>query len=386
MSAKAWLNLIITIVVAAVVLYQLARHPIGFILAVVIVALAGLAAGIIYCLWFHEDAAARLYSLPVSRQWIGLVCRLTSLQPPAPRRPDHSHLLLRTRANFDAAYRSLIRCVHGRDAIIREVLESLEQELSTRFRSRHKRDWPPLGVYLFAGNPGSGRRHLAAELARHIFAQGHAVCVDFNDLDPTIQLGALVGGSGTTGSLAAVARDQPCSTFILENIEAATPKVFEHLVQVWRDGFTLDGETGAKVRLKHCLFILLSSRGADELLEIKQSARGNRAAWLPKAYSRLATILNIKPSLIARLDGKIHFFEDPTSFDQLRVLGMLIAGGLSKHGFKVKPIDHTEYARELDAIPPRSNYEALPEIAERFILRNCAETHPGCAALSFPHQ
>jgi hypothetical protein len=373
MSSKTWFNMLITIVVAAAVLYQLARHPAGFILAVAIVALAGLAACSIYCLWFHEHTAARLYSLPVSRQWIAFVCHLTSLQPPAPRRANRSQLLLRTRADFDAAYKSLTRSVHGRDTIIREILDSLAQELSTRFRSRHKQDWPPLGVYLFIGNPGSGRRHLASELARHVFAHSQAVCIDFNDFDPSIQQSALFGDSATAGSLATVARDHACSPFILENIEAATPKVFERLVQVWRDGFTFDGETGAKVRLKHCLFILLSSRGADEFLDIKQSARGNRAVWLPNVYSRLSALLNVKPALLARFDGKIYLFDEPTSFDQLRVLGILIAHSLSRHGFEVGTVDPTDYARELDAIPPRSNYEALPEIAERFILRNCAD-------------
>ena len=266
----------------------------GMIVTVLVVSLAGAAAAMIYGLRYERRLMAKLYQRVLWKKWIEAVCHYSQQQLPAEMTVDgvSDTLLLKTSDDFDWCARQVKQSVFGHDHAVEAIVEHLRKAVSLRGRI-DRQSLPPLGAFWLAGPPGIGKRLLAIRLAQRLFRHGAVTVLDLSDYADESAVGRLCGVTGPDGSLVLPVRQQPFHTVILENAEAAHPKVWQMLQSLLQFGQCSAG-TGS-VSFQNCLVFLTSPSLPPECQSNSATSREPLLAALsehtgcPKALFELAS-------------------------------------------------------------------------------------------------
>lgn len=188
-----------------------------------------------------------------------------------------------------------------------EQAEAVEQVLRVLRRSRAGLADPrrPLGVFLFAGQPGLGQLDLAMDLAESLFdekeAYLHVSLSEYRELSrlPAL-LGALPGGGEVRGEgrLTAWLRRRPFSVVVLDEIERAHPEA-QHLLLRLFDSGTLTDARGSSVDARNAIFIMTTALGLTEEAGSEPAAARHRVAAAVEA--------ELAPELLDRIDRVVCF-------------------------------------------------------------------------------
>jgi len=133
----------------------------------------------------------------------------------------------------------------------------------------------PIGSFLFLGPTGVGKTELAKTLARTLFGTEDAVIrFDMSEYMEKYSVSRLVGappgyvGYDEGGQLTDAVRRKPYSIILLDEIEKASPDVFNILLQVLDDGRLTDGQ-GRQADFTNTVIIMTSNAGAEYLRDAK---------------------------------------------------------------------------------------------------------------------
>ncbi|MGB4261203.1 MAG: AAA family ATPase, partial [Candidatus Cloacimonas acidaminovorans] len=166
----------------------------------------------------------------------------------------------------------------------------------------------PIGSFIFLGPTGVGKTELAKTLASYLFDTEKALIrLDMSEFMEKHSVARLIGappgyvGYEEGGYLTEAVRRRPYSVLLLDEIEKAHPDVFNVLLQILDDGRLTDGK-GRTVDFKHCVIIMTSNIGSQEIYEASDSD-------LEKIKPRLMNILQqyFRPEFLNRVDDIILF-------------------------------------------------------------------------------
>ena len=134
----------------------------------------------------------------------------------------------------DALAETLRSRVVGQDRVCHELAAQIRRRLALEHRGK------PIGVFLFAGPPGSGKTYLGKTLAYAIGRKLlHFDMTQFSSgsFASTSLFGAARGyvGSTTYGKLTAGLRDTPDAVVLLDEFEKAHPDVHKNFLTDWND-------------------------------------------------------------------------------------------------------------------------------------------------------
>ena len=131
----------------------------------------------------------------------------------------------------------------------------------------------PIGSFIFLGPTGVGKTELAKTLASYLFDTEKALIrLDMSEFMEKHSVARLIGappgyvGYEEGGYLTEAVRRRPYSVLLFDEIEKAHPDVFNVLLQILDDGRLTDGK-GRTVVFKHCVIIMTSNIGSQEIYE-----------------------------------------------------------------------------------------------------------------------
>ena len=197
----------------------------------------------------------------------------------------------------------------------------------------------PIGSFLFLGPTGVGKTELSKALAEALFGDENAmVRIDMSEYMEKHSVSRMVGsppgyvGYEEGGQLSEQVRRNPYSVVLFDEIEKASPEVFNVLLQVLDDGHITDGQ-GRKVDFKNTVIIMTSNAGARSIAAPKRlgftSMETAEQTYEHMKKGVMDEIKNIfKPEFLNRIDDIIVFH--PLEKDEILEIVRLLTNTLKK--------------------------------------------------------
>ena len=191
----------------------------------------------------------------------------------------------------------------------------------------------PIGSFLFLGPTGVGKTELSKALAEALFGDEDAMIrIDMSEYMEKHSVSRMVGsppgyvGYEEGGQLSEKVRRNPYSVVLFDEIEKASPDVFNVLLQVLDDGHITDGQ-GRKVDFKNTVIIMTSNAGARSIVEPKRvgftSMETEEQSYQNMKKNVMEEVRHIfKPEFLNRIDDMI-VFHSLTQEDILEIVKLM---------------------------------------------------------------
>jgi ATP-dependent Clp protease ATP-binding subunit ClpC len=181
----------------------------------------------------------------------------------------------------------------------------------------------PIGSFLFLGPTGVGKTELAKALAEFLFGTEAALLVfDMSEFMDESSVNRLIGSppgyvdSQAGGQLTEAVKKRPYSVILFDEVEKASPKVFDIFLQVMDEGRLTSGQ-GETVSFSECVIIMTSNMGGQYLADPQLSEAAGRELAEEAVKSRF------RPEFLNRLD-EIIYFHSLSPADLRQILDLLL--------------------------------------------------------------
>jgi ATP-dependent Clp protease ATP-binding subunit ClpC len=197
----------------------------------------------------------------------------------------------------------------------------------------------PLGVLLFCGPTGVGKTEMAHALGRYFFGAGaqpdgkRLVRLDMSEYAGFDAVERLIGPPhGEPSELIRKLRQQPFTVLLFDEIEKASPEVFDVLLGVIDEGRLTD-RFGRVTNFRSALIVMTSNLGAD-----RQATFGFDVAARPRY--RDEALAFFRPEFFNRLDGVVTFHplgpETIRAITRKELAAIADREGLSRRGLTIR--------------------------------------------------
>jgi ATP-dependent Clp protease ATP-binding subunit ClpA len=188
--------------------------------------------------------------------------------------------------------------VVGQDVICDEIARAIRRSVA------QEKNECPIGIFLLAGTPGTGKTFTAKCLAQVL---GRTLAhFDMAKYDQAHNASRLFGsppgyqGAGQPGELTKRIEEDPAAVVLLDEFEKAHDSVHKQFLTAFNDGFFDDMGTGRQVQTNRAIFILTTNAASGELLKAADQHGGDRERFLARA-DHLLRDSGFAPEVLSRV-------------------------------------------------------------------------------------
>ena len=189
----------------------------------------------------------------------------------------------------------------------------------------------PIGSFLFAGRTGCGKTISSKVLADSLIrTRKNRIVIDCSEYSSDHEYAKLIGapagymGHEQGGNLTNAIVEDPFSVVVFDEIEKASSKVYDLLLQILDEGRLTDGK-GVSVTFKDAIIIMTSNIGVKEVDDVGKTIGFGDVAKLTevKKTKALDEALKkkFKPEFLNRIDSIVHF-KDLTDDDYMKIISL----------------------------------------------------------------
>lgn len=327
----------------------------------IVTIVCGLIAAIVWMANYNRGTLYSLAQKPGLGTVINAVCKLAKEQPPVdpsidagssdpqapakPGEPEAPRLLLHSDGDFASAARQLKETVRGHNDVIEVLMDQLKRNVQLRDSSSAQVSLPPIGIFVFTGKPGLGKKLLAMEIGYRLYKGASVSILDVSD-------------PGARGSLLiSEARSSPYTTFILENFHNCPSATQEELLSIVSGAPQIDPKSGSKVSFRHCFFFLLVHRDAEGMERPSRQASGGTGHTL--VVDALGQSMSLDKRLAWSLHG-VYPFVLPPPMQQAEVVAQIMQEECRKYNVSLGRVDPVILAREVGVVSSQGGFEITP--------------------------
>lgn len=209
-----------------------------------------------------------------------------------------------------------------------EAVDSLTQAIK-RASVGLKDPVKPIGSFLFAGRTGIGKTLATKVLANELIKEkDNLINIDCSEYSADHEYAKLIGapsgyvGYEQGGILTNAIQKNPFSVVVFDEVEKASHKVHELLLQILEEGRLTDGK-GQPASFKNAVIVMTSNVGVEEIDEVGKTIGFGDVAVLTeeKKDKALKDALKkkFKPEFLNRIDSIINF-RSLSKADYMRII------------------------------------------------------------------